>query len=93
MHVMYILLVELCGLLKFSFDGKIRACQDRILVKIVLAAAVSFLLLEDFLRKICVFLFSIFSSFVLRDCSPIIRFSTKGQQLVCLQVEETPQQQ
>jgi hypothetical protein len=31
---------------------------------------------EGFPRKICVFLFSIFSSFVLRDCSLVIRFST-----------------
>jgi hypothetical protein len=49
-------------------------------VKTVLAAAVGFLPLEGFSRKICVFLFvflfSIFSSFVLRDCSLVIRFST-----------------
>jgi hypothetical protein len=47
-----------------------------VLVKTVLAAAVGFLPLEGFPRKICVFLFSFFSSFVLRDWSLVIRFST-----------------
>jgi hypothetical protein len=47
-----------------------------VLVKTVLAAVVNFLPLEGFPRKnLCVLVLN-FSSFVLRDCSLIIRFST-----------------
>jgi hypothetical protein len=45
-------------------------------VKTVLAAAVGFLPLEDFPHKNLRVLVLNFSSFVLRDCSLIIRFST-----------------